>query len=83
MKWYIIGYVAAFLTSFSMIPQIIRLVKLKESKDVSLAMTMALCLGVLLWLLYGIAINNTPVIVANAVSFCVTATTVILVIRYR
>jgi MtN3 and saliva related transmembrane protein len=83
MKWYIIGYAAAFFTSFSMIPQIIRLVKLKESKDVSLVMTMALCLGVLLWLLYGIAINNMPVIVANGVSFCVTATTVILVIKYR
>jgi MtN3 and saliva related transmembrane protein len=83
MKWSIIGYVAAFLTSFSMVPQIIRLIKLKESKDVSLTMTMALCLGVLLWFVYGIAIDDTPVIAANGVSFCILAATVILVIKYR
>jgi MtN3 and saliva related transmembrane protein len=83
MKWYIIGYFAAFFTSFSMIPQIVRLVKLKESRDVSLAMTMFLCFGVLLWLIYGIAINDMPVIVANGVSFCVSGATVILVVKYR
>lgn len=83
MKWSIIGYIAAFLTSFSMVPQIIRLVKLKESKDVSLTMTMALCLGVLLWFVYGIAIDDIPVIAANGVSFCILGATVILVIKYR
>jgi len=83
MKWSIIGYAAAFLTSFSMIPQIIRLIKLKESKDVSLTMTIALCLGVLLWLIYGIAIKDIPVIAANSVAFCVLCSTVVLVIKYR
>jgi len=83
MKWSIIGYIAAFLTSFSMVPQIVRLIKLKESKDVSLTMTVALCLGVLLWLIYGIAIKDMPVIMANGVAFCVLAITVILVIKYR
>ena len=83
MKWSIIGYVAAFLTSFSMVPLIIRLIKLKESKDVSLTMTIALCLGVLLWLICGFAIKDMPVIVANGVAFCVLCTTVVLVIKYR
>jgi hypothetical protein len=31
-----IGYIAALLTTFSSIPQIIRVIKLKESRDISL-----------------------------------------------
>jgi len=83
MKYSMIGYAAAFLTTFSAVPQIVRLIKLKESRDISLVTTTAICLGVLLWLIYGITISDMPVIAANSVSFCLSATTVIMVVRYR
>jgi MtN3 and saliva related transmembrane protein len=78
-----IGYIAAFLTTFSGIPQIIRLVRLKESRDISLLTTMFLCLGVLLWLVYGIIIRDMPLIAANSISLCLSGTMFFLVLKYR
>ena len=43
-----IGYIAALLTTFSIIPQIIRVIKLKESRDISLWTISSLSAGILL-----------------------------------
>ena len=47
-----IGYIAALLTTFSIIPQIIRVIKLKESRDISLWTIPSLSAGILLWLIH-------------------------------
>ena len=39
----IIGYVAALFTTFSLLPQIIRIWKLKEARDISLFMPLMVC----------------------------------------
>ncbi|HVN98231.1 MAG TPA: SemiSWEET transporter [Syntrophorhabdaceae bacterium] len=83
MNNHIIGYVAAFLTTFAGIPQIVRLLKLRESRDISLATALFLGIGVLLWLIYGLAIGDRPLIAANSISLCISAATVLLVLRYR
>jgi MtN3 and saliva related transmembrane protein len=83
MNSHIIGYIAAFLTTFSGIPQIIRLVKLKESRDISLATTLFLSLGISLWLVYGIIIRDIPLIAANSISLCLSGTMLFLVLKYR
>jgi uncharacterized protein with PQ loop repeat len=44
----LIGYLAALLTTFSLIPQIIRVYRLKESRDISLWTVSALSAGILL-----------------------------------
>jgi MtN3 and saliva related transmembrane protein len=79
----IIGYVAALFTTFSLLPQIIRIWKLKEARDISLFMPLMLSIGVVLWLVYGIIIAETPVIVANAVSLLVALITLFVTIKYR
>lgn len=78
-----IGYLAALFTTFSSIPQIIRVYKLKESRDVSLWTISSLSAGVLLWMIYGIIISDLPVILANGVSLGLSLLMVSLVIRYR
>ena len=79
----VVGYVAALLTTFSSIPQIIRVCRLKESRDISLWTTSALSAGILLWFIHGIVIGDLPVILANGVSLVLSALMMFLVVKYR
>ena len=79
----IIGYLAALLTTFSVIPQIIRVYRLKESRDISLWTVISLSAGILLWVIHGIVIGDLPVIIANGVSFGLSVLMIYLVVKYR
>lgn len=68
MIWIIIGSVAAALTMLAFIPQIIKAVKTKSVKDVSLITLFQLSLGVSLWIVYGIHLKDTIIIIANGVT---------------
>ena len=59
---------AATLTMFSFIPQIIKVLKNKSAKDVSLITILQLSLGVSLWIAYGIHLKNFIIIAANAIT---------------
>jgi MtN3 and saliva related transmembrane protein len=79
----VIGYVAALFTTFSLLPQIIRIWRLKEARDISLFMPLMLSIGAVLWLVYGIMIAEVPVIAANVVSLLVALITLLITIKYR
>ncbi len=78
-----IGYIAALFTTFSLLPQIIRIWKLKEAKDISLFMPLMVCIGAVLWIVYGVLIGEVPVIAANAVALFIALTTLFISIKYR
>ena len=69
MIWTIIGLSAATLTMFSFIPQIVKVIKTRSAKDVSLITLVQTTVGVFLWFIYGMAKNDLIIILANAVSF--------------
>ena len=79
----ILGLIAATLTTISQIPQFLKSFKTKSTKDVSLMMFTLLDIGVFLWLIYGILIKNLPVILANAVTFLLVSSIVILKLKYK
>jgi MtN3 and saliva related transmembrane protein len=79
MFWSIIGSSAAVLTMFSFIPQIIKTMKTKSAKDVSLLTLFQLSLGVSLWIVYGIYLKNIIIITANSVTL---TTLIILLFLY-
>lgn len=58
MFWQFIGLGAATLTMFAFIPQIIKVVKTKSAKDVSLFTLLQLSLGVSLWIAYGLHLRD-------------------------
>ena len=62
-----LGLIAGALVSCSLIPQLIRVFKLKSAKEISLLFTTLLLIGMLLWLIYGIALGLLPVILWNAI----------------
>ena len=63
-----IGFFAAFCTTIAFLPQAIKVYKSRSTKDISLYMFLIFTLGVLSWLIYGIIINDLPIILANAVT---------------
>ncbi|MCK9565308.1 MAG: SemiSWEET family transporter, partial [Methanothrix sp.] len=69
MQWELIGSGAAVLTMFGFLPQILKIYKTKSVADVSLGMLLQFCLGMFLWLLYGLHIHDNILIIANIVSF--------------
>ncbi|HSA38895.1 MAG TPA: SemiSWEET transporter [Methanoregula sp.] len=64
----LVGYIAGALTTLSFIPQVVRAWKLKETRDLSLAMLLLFALGILLWTLFGIWTGSMPIIAANVIT---------------
>ena len=62
-----IGYVAAISTTLSFLPQLIRVVRLRSSREISLGMFLIFSVGTALWLTYGLLSHSEPVTVVNAV----------------
>jgi MtN3 and saliva related transmembrane protein len=63
-----IGLAAGFLTTASLVPQVLKIWKTRSAKDVSRKMFIAFCTGVALWLVYGILQEEPPMILWNAIS---------------
>jgi len=63
-----IGIAAGACTTFGFVPQIIRVFLLRSAREISLPFTLLFLVGVILWLLYGIAHDLAPVIFWNAAS---------------
>ena len=63
-----IGFVAAFFTSASFLPQAIMVIRTRKTDGLSLTMYMMFTLGIALWLTYGLATVAWPLICANTVT---------------
>lgn len=78
----IIGFMAAVLTTTSLVPQVIKSWKLKETRDISFLMYVILGIGVFLWMVYGLFLNNIPLIAANSVSFLLVLVILFFKVKY-
>lgn len=68
-----IGTLAAFLTTFSFLPQVWMIVRTKNTHGISLLMYSMFTLGVALWGIYGILLMRWPIILANGLTFSLAA----------
>ena len=78
-----IGFFAAFCTTIAFLPQAIKVFKSKSTKDISLYMFIIFTIGVLSWLIYGIIINDMPIMLANAVTLILSFFILIYKIKYK
>lgn len=78
----VIGSIAAVITTFAWLPQITKILRERQARDISLATTAALATGVFLWIVYGLAIGSIPVIASNTVTFLFIALIVGLKLRF-
>jgi len=75
------GYIAAFLTTFSFLPQAVMTLRSKDTHGLSLAMYSMFTSGVACWLLYGIYRQDAAITIANALTLLLA--TPILVIKLQ
>ena len=69
----ILGFVAAFLTTTAFVPQAIKTIRTKETHAISAVMYTMVTTGIGLWLIYGLLITSWPLIIANTISFVLSA----------
>lgn len=63
----ILGLAAGFFITVSFVPQILRVVKLRSAREISVLFTLTQLLGLALWLSYGIILSLLPVILTNLI----------------
>jgi len=78
-----LGILGGALTSVAFIPQILRIRKTKSTKDLSWGTFLTFSIGVVFWLIYGILINELPVILANTITLIFCLTIIFYKLKYR
>ncbi|MCG4823223.1 SemiSWEET transporter [Streptococcus gordonii] len=78
-----IGSIAAILTTFAFLPQVIKVIKTKDTESIALGMYLMQVLGIALWLAHGLVIQDLPLILANSVSFILSGIILVYKIRYK
>jgi MtN3 and saliva related transmembrane protein len=78
-----LGLMAGAMTTVAYLPQVIKTWRSKSGEGISWSMMIILCLGIVLWLVYGVYVHDVPVICANGVTLLLSSLILGLKIRYR
>jgi MtN3 and saliva related transmembrane protein len=77
-----VGTIAAALTTTAFLPQAVRTIRSRQTRDISLWTQLMLFVGNNLWLLYGVFLGSWPLIVGNVVGFFLVGAILALKIRH-
>jgi MtN3 and saliva related transmembrane protein len=77
-----IGTAGAVLTTVCWVPQAIKIIRERDTRAISLSGTTLSVLGLLLWLVYGLALLDRPLIASSLITFAITAVILALKIRH-
>ncbi|MGZ0753128.1 SemiSWEET transporter [Kluyvera sichuanensis] len=82
MEWAsLIGYAAACLTTLSFLPQAIKVIATRNTQGISGLMYIMFVCGLVMWLIYGVMIEDTAVSMANLMTLVFAMP--ILIIKFR
>jgi len=79
----IIGIIAGLLQIGCKIPQVIKIIQIRDSKAISSLMYILLLIAVILWLIYGIVQKDIPVFLTACCNFILISFILILKIIYK
>lgn len=79
----LIGYIAATLTTFCFVPQLVHTFRTKSVDDLHVGAMVLFDLGLALWLVYGIYLHSWPMILANTITLAFQLGLLGLKVRYR
>ncbi len=77
-----LGFVAGILVTVALVPQVVRVFRLKSAVEISLPFTILLLIGMLCWLGYGILFQLFPIIFWNAMGAGLVATLLSAKLKY-
>jgi MtN3 and saliva related transmembrane protein len=78
----LIGLLAAFCTTLAYAPQAIKTWRTRSTADISLGMFSLMVVGIVFWLIYGLLIEDLPLILANVVTLSLAGTILVLKLRH-
>lgn len=82
MEWAkIIGYLAASLTTLSFLPQAIKVLTTRNTQGISRMMYALFVCGLVLWLVYGVLINDIAVSAANLLTLLLALPILLMTLR--
>ncbi|GAA4159118.1 SemiSWEET transporter [Chryseobacterium ginsenosidimutans] len=79
----LLGIIAGVLTSVSMIPQLVKVLKEKNADELSWIMLLILISGLSLWVWYGFVKDELPIILSNSFAVLVNSILLICYIIYK
>ena len=77
-----LGFLAAILSTSAFIPQVYKVVKTKNTTDISLGMYIIFIAGIGCWLVYSFLIFNIPMISANIATIILAGIVMFYKIKY-
>jgi MtN3 and saliva related transmembrane protein len=80
VEW--VGYAAGTLTAVAYVPQVWKVWSTRSAQDISLKMILVLSVGLALWCVYGIAVAQLPIIIANGISVILTLAVALAKLRF-
>jgi MtN3 and saliva related transmembrane protein len=78
----VIGTTGATLTTICWLPQAIKTIREKETRNLSLSTNLAFTIGIFLWLVYGLALPDWPLIWSSAITLALMLVIVAMKLRY-
>ena len=78
----VLGFIGGALITTSLIPQVVRLYRLKSAREISLLFNSLFLLGGICWLFYGIVQELFPVILWNAIGLILIGAMLIAKLKY-
>jgi MtN3 and saliva related transmembrane protein len=79
----VVGLIAALFTTVSLFPQLIKIYKTKSTRDISTGMFTLFGGGVFLWFIYGVLVNDFPIIIANSLAFIQAIVILFFKVKYK
>ncbi len=79
----LIGYIAAFCTTISFLPQAFQTIKTKNTEGISLTMYSIFTFGTIMWLVFGLMSNSYPIIFANIITIALSLVILVYKIKYK
>jgi MtN3 and saliva related transmembrane protein len=78
----ILGYAAGAITSLTFLPQVLKTYKEKSAKDISLNMFLIAAINQTMWIVYGVLVENTVIILTNAVVLTMSLIMIFFKLKY-
>jgi MtN3 and saliva related transmembrane protein len=79
----VLGYIAGAITALTFLPQVIKTWREKSAKDISLLMFLIAAANEILWIIYGVILDNWVIILTNTVVLAMSLTMIYLKLRYN
>jgi MtN3 and saliva related transmembrane protein len=79
----ILGYTAGAITSLTFLPQVIKTWKDKSAKDISMNMFLIAAINEVMWIVYGVLLNNWVIIATNCIVLAMSLVMISFKLRFK